>query len=105
MATRKKRPALNPENRENQLIALAYEQAEKQMESGKASSQIITHFLKLGSLKAEMELEKLRAETEYAKAKTEGVKAQKDSTELAAKAIEAFRKYAGIKQEEGEEDY
>lgn len=103
MANRKKRPAINPENRENQMINLAYEAAEKLMESGKASSQIITHFLKLGSLKAEMELEKLRAETEYARAKTEGVKAQKDSTELAAKAIEAFRMYAGIKQEEGED--
>lgn len=98
-----KRPAINPENRENQLIALAYDEAEKQMKAGKASSQIITHFLKLGSIKAETELEKLRAETEYAKAKTEGVKAQKDSTELAAKAIEAFRMYAGIKQEEGED--
>ena len=40
------RPALTPEARENQLIALAVNLAEKQLREGTASSQVITHYLK-----------------------------------------------------------
>lgn len=100
MAKTKKRPALSPEAREQQLINKAYDTAERLMDEGKASSQIITHFLKQGTLKAEIELERLRAETEYAKAKTESAKAMTDSNELAAKALEAFKTYTGIKEQE-----
>ena len=46
--TRKIRPALSPEARENQLIDLAVNLAEQQLLDGTASSQVITHFLKLG---------------------------------------------------------
>lgn len=37
------RPALTPEARENQLISLASDLAEKQLREGTASSQVITH--------------------------------------------------------------
>ena len=40
---RKIRPALTPEARENQMIALAVDLAEKQLLEGTASSQVITH--------------------------------------------------------------
>ena len=53
------RPARTPEARENQLIALAIDQAEKQLRDGTASSQVITHFLKLGSSRERMEKELL----------------------------------------------
>ena len=43
----KSRPALTPEAREQQLIAKATNLAEKQLDEGTASSQVITHFLKL----------------------------------------------------------
>ena len=46
--SRKTRAALTPEARENQLIARAIDLAEKQLMEGTASSQVITHFLKLG---------------------------------------------------------
>ena len=45
------RPALTPEARENQLVSLAVDLAEKQLREGTASSQVITHYLKLGSTK------------------------------------------------------
>lgn len=45
-------PATTPEARENQLIALAVDLAEKQMREGTASAQVITHYLKLGSTKS-----------------------------------------------------
>ena len=61
---KKLRPALSPEARENQMIALAVDLAEQQLIDGTASAQVITHFLKLGTTKAELEKEKIRKETE-----------------------------------------
>lgn len=42
--SKKMRPALSPEARENQMIALAVDLAERQLIEGTASSQVITHF-------------------------------------------------------------
>ena len=53
--TNKRPPARTPEARENQLISLAVDLAEKQLSAGTASSQVITHYLKLGSSKDKIE--------------------------------------------------
>ena len=50
-----RRPAMTPDARENQMITLAVDLAEKQLEEGTAYSQVITHFLKLGSSKERLE--------------------------------------------------
>ena len=55
--SKKTRPALTPEARENQLVALAVDLAEKQLREGTASSQVITHYLKIGSTKERIEKE------------------------------------------------
>ena len=52
-SSKRMRPALSPEARENQLISLAVDLAEQQLIDGSASSQVITHFLKLGTTRAE----------------------------------------------------
>lgn len=101
---RKPRPALTPEARENQLIALAYNAAEEQMLNGTASSQVITHFLKLGSTKAELEKAKLEYETKLVAAKTEAIAASKHSDELYAEVLNALREYSGTVGD-GEDDY
>lgn len=93
--SKRRRPGLTPEARENQLISLAIDQAEKQLIEGTASSQVITHFLKLGSSKAELEREKLAMENELIKAKTEALQSQKRIEELYANAINAMRNYSG----------
>ena len=93
--TPRMRPALTPEAKENQMISLAMHCAEKQMREGTASSQLITHFLKLGTEKAKLEREKLRQETEMMKAKTESLQSSKRIEELYANAIEAMRTYGG----------
>lgn len=54
-SSRMMRPALTPEARENQLVSLAVDLAEKQLREGTASSQVITHYLKLGSTKERIE--------------------------------------------------
>ena len=104
-STRKRRPALTPEARENQMIALAVDLAEKQLMEGTASSQVITHFLKLGSTKAELEREKLAMETEMMKAKTESLQSQKKMDELYMQAINAMKKYSGNGDDDDYEDY
>lgn len=89
------RPALTPEARENQLISLAVDLAEQQLRDGTASSQVISHFLKLGSTKAALEKEKLEKENNLLKAKTESIESAKRVEELYADAINAMKKYNG----------
>lgn len=92
---RKMRPASTPEARENQLISMAYDLAEERMRNGTATSQEITHFLKLGSEKSRMEAEKLRKEVELLKAKTDVLESSKVAEELCSRAIDAMRRYSG----------
>lgn len=92
---RKIRPAISPEARENQMIALAVDLAEKQLMEGTASSQVITHFLKLGTTKAELEREKLASENELLRAKTEAIQSAKKVEELYENAINAMKLYSG----------
>ena len=94
-STRKRRPALTPEARENQMVALAVDLAEKQLMEGTASSQVITHFLKLGSSKAELEREKLAMENELIRAKTESIQSQKKMEEVYLNALNAMKRYSG----------
>lgn len=91
----KMRPAITPEAEENQLIALAYDRAKEQLMDGTASSQVITHFLKLGSTREKLERERLEEENKLLKAKTEQLKSQKRTEELFEEAIKAMRNYGG----------
>lgn len=95
VSTKKMRPALTPEARENQMIALAVDCAEQQLRDGTASSQVIVHYLKLGSSKEKLEKEKLEKENGLLTAKIEAMQSAKASEELYAKAIEAMRRYSG----------
>lgn len=88
-------PGRTPEAEENKLIALATDLARKQLQEGTASSQVIAHFLKLGSTKEKLEQESLRQEVELKKAKTELLKANQRMEELYAEAINAMRTYSG----------
>lgn len=93
--TKEFRPALTPEARENQLIALAVDLAEKQLREGTASAQVISHYLKLGSTTHSLEKEKLRHENELLQAKTSAVNSSESSEKLYSDAIRAFQRYSG----------
>ena len=95
VSTKKMRPALTPDSRENQLISLAVDCAEKQMREGTASSQVIVHYLKLGSSKERREREKLEEEIKLLRAKTEAMKSAKVVEELYTEAINAMKTYSG----------
>ena len=92
---RRTRPALTPEARENQLISAAVNLAEKQLLEGTASSQVITHYLKLGSSKERLEKKKLERENELLRAKTEALQSAQRVEELYANALEAMKRYNG----------
>lgn len=102
--TRSIRPALTPEARENQLISLAVDLAEKQLQEGTASSQVITHYLKLGSTKERIEKEILEKQKELITAKTESLRSAQRIEELYSDAIKAMRRYSGQRAEEDEYD-
>lgn len=93
-------PARTIEERQNELISAAYDLAEERIRNGTATSQELTHFLKLGSTRERLEQEKLRNENAMLAAKTDALRAEKDMGELYEKALAAFREYSG----EGEYD-
>lgn len=82
-------------SRENYLISLATDLAEKQLMEGTASSQVITHFLKLGTEQARLERVQLECKNELTKAQIDAMKSVKKQEEMYAKAIEAMRIYSG----------
>ena len=98
-------PATSPEARENQLINMAVDLAEQQLRDGTASSQVITHFLKLGTMKEQLEREKLMKENELLRARTEALTAAKNQEELYQKAIKAMQHYSGYNEEYDENIY
>jgi hypothetical protein len=92
---RRRPPATTPEARENQMIALAVDLAEQQLLKGTASSQVISHYLKLGSTKERLEKEILEQKKELMKAQTESLKSAKVQEELYKNALDAMRTYSG----------
>lgn len=92
--SRKMRPALSPEAREKQLISLAVDLAEKQLIEGTASSQVITHYLKVGSTKEQIEKEILGKQKELIEAKTQSLQSAQRIEELYTNALNAMRNYS-----------
>lgn len=105
--TRQSRPALSPEARENQCIALAMDLAEKQLREGTASSQLITEFVKRGSTKAKLEQEILAEQKILLNAKTENLQAATKSEQAYLEVIAAMKKYSGYSdnEEDDEDEY
>lgn len=91
-----RRRAMTPEARENQLIDLAVDLAEKQLAEGTASPMVIAHYIKMGSTKERLEREKLRRENEHLRAKTESLQSARHLEEIYKEAIDAFRDYRGF---------
>lgn len=102
-STRPMRPGLTPEAREGQMISLAIDLAEKQLREGTASSQVITHFLKLGSTKERLEKEILAKQKDLIEAKTKSYRSSEEMKELYEEALNAMRRYqpgGGIEDED-----
>ncbi len=101
---KKQRPATTPEGRENQLISLAADLAERQLTNGTASSQVITHFLKLASTREKLEQERLQRENLLLSAKVDQIASSKRIEELYETALNAMRSYAGREMSNYDDD-
>lgn len=99
-----RRPAATPEARENQMISLAVDLAEKQLRDGTASNQVIVHYLRLGSKKEKLEQEMLEKRTELLSAQADSVKSAQRVEELYSDALKAMRIYSGSQVDDGYED-
>lgn len=100
----RRRPATTPEAREQVLTAAAYDLAEDQIRGGTASSQVITHFLKLGSTRERLEQQRIEHENELLKVKRDALEAQTRIEELYGDAIKAMRSYTGEDPPKSDED-
>lgn len=90
----KRRKATSLEAREAQLIALAYDEAERRIRNHTATSQELTHFLRMGSTKEKREAEMDKMEMELKEAKRDALESAKRIEELYKEAIGAVRSYA-----------
>lgn len=101
---RRSRPAMTPEARENQLINKAVNLAERKLDDGTASSQIIALLLGLATQKSRLEIEKLRSDLRVADAKIQAMANAESSKDLYEKAIRAFRSYSGQEEEDYDDE-
>lgn len=102
---KKEPPTLTPEARESRIIAKAMDMAEELIDNRTASSQLLTHFLKLGTVKAELELEELRHKTELNKAKKQEIESHRRDEETYEKLMKLMRSYNGLDDEDYEDVY
>ena len=100
---RRRRTATTPEGRENQLVALAADLAERQLEDGTASAQVITHYLKLGSTREKLEQQRLAHENALLEAKREAILSQQRMEDGYKQVIAALRSYHGYGEEDEDE--
>ncbi len=89
-----------PEGRENELIDMAYNEVARRIANHEATSAELVHFLKMGSEKERLERSKLEAEMELQRAKTVAIEEGRSMEQIAKEAMDAFKRYSGIEEEE-----
>lgn len=102
---KQRRPATTLEGREGQLVSLAVDLAEKQLQDGTASAQVISHYLKLGSTREILEQQRLSQENELLKARVDQLASAKRVEELYESALNAMRTYAGQIVDDERDEY
>lgn len=99
-ASRRRKPATSVESREQELAAKAYDLAEEQIDGGTASSQVVTHFLKVGSRREQLEQLRMTHEIELMEVKKEAMERESHVEELFTAAINAMKSYTGTQSSE-----
>lgn len=104
-APRRRSPAKTPEERESMLVSMAMDRAEQQIADGTASSQLLTHFAKLGSSRERLEQERLCNENEVLRKKVQTMEAAVDVKNLMEDALSAFKGYSGQPRFDDDDDF
>ena len=97
---RKDNLALTREARQQQLIAKAERLAEKKLEDGTASPQVIVHYLRLATEKEAREVEILKLKEQLISAQTDAIKSAQRIEELYENAMTMFKKYSGADEDD-----
>lgn len=90
--------------REKEMIRKAERLAERQLDEGTASAQVITHYLKLGSERERLERDKLRRENDLLRAKVKNYESVEKSGEFYEKVIQHLKLYSGESREGDDEE-
>jgi hypothetical protein len=88
------KPSQTVEGREQQLISLAVDLAERQLREGTASPSVINHYLKMASKRETLEREILERQSKLIDAKAQSIVKAKEQDELAKAALEAMKNYS-----------
>lgn len=102
---RRRAPAKSPEDREIELISMAFDYAEEQFREGTASSQMTVHFLSLASSREKKVQAKLESENELLRKRIADQDTAVQVKDLMDEALKAFRGYAGADEAEDDENY
>jgi hypothetical protein len=86
------------------MIAKAVALAEKQLENGTASAQVVTHYLKLGSSRERLEQERLFHENQLLQVKREAIESAQRMEVIYQEALNAMKSYSGAPPEEDDSD-
>lgn len=97
------KPQVTDEGLENHLISLSYAAAEELISSGDAPSQLLIHFLRLGSQRAKLEAQKIRHENLLLEAKVEALRSETNIEKMYAAALSAMSIYSGETTDADEE--
>lgn len=89
---------IDPGAREQQMIGLAVDLAEQKLRDGTATSQIIEHYLKLASTKANLDLELARQQLLLTQAKTEAIQTENSGKRDYDEVLRAMRSYQGVEE-------
>lgn len=77
---------------------------EQRIHQGTASAQETVHFLRLGSVRNQLEQDKIRQENLVLQTRVKEMESRKSGEGLYAKALAAFRGYSGQDEDFGDED-
>lgn len=94
-SSRSRKPDTTPEGRESKMVSLAERLAERQLRDGTASSQVLVHYLKLGSSRERKEQAKLEGEIVLQEARVKALGSTERLEKLYESAMTAFRGYQG----------
>ena len=88
-------PSFDPNRRNEQMIALAYDLVESRLRDGSASSAETTHFLKMGTEMYKLQQMQVEQQTKLAMAKAKAIETEEKAAATAEEALEAYRSYSG----------
>lgn len=94
---KKRGPALTPEEQENRMIYYANQMAEEQLRNGTAPPSLVLHYVKLGTEREKLDLEKeiLKSNKRLLEARADQIDSSKRNEELYERAIDAMKRYSG----------